>query len=85
MTTNYQHRWGQTEERIRASRKRQPTTTTPSALVVGTCPACGHQQSAGRLADYGCGKCRLTALALGTLAHPRRRGLIAPKIASENA
>ena len=59
MAMNYQHRWGQTEERIRASRKRQPASavTGPSGLVIAACPSCGHTQSAYRLADYGCGRC----------------------------
>ena len=60
MAMNYQHRWGQTEERIRASRKRQPAATvpTPSALPFSVaCPACDHMQSPHRLADFGCSRC----------------------------
>ena len=59
MALRYAHRWGRTEERIRASRKRQPASavTGPSGLAIAACPSCGHTQSAHRLADLGCSRC----------------------------
>jgi len=56
----YQHRWGKTEDN--RQRTRLVSTRNETKIEIGTCPACAHQQSAGRLADYGCSKCKLTSL-----------------------
>ena len=60
MAMNYQHRWGKTEDGRQKSRL--VSTRNETTIQIATCPCCAHQQSALRLADYGCPKCKLTSL-----------------------
>lgn len=60
MATNYQHRWGQTEDSRQRSRKASSQPVV-QGIQIAICPACGKSQSAHRFEDYGCSKCGVPA------------------------